>query len=516
MSTTFAFALVLVASSAVTILATLLIASALQARRVEGPQMLSPGGDAAFLFDSGTLVDANPRGRALLDSLHHADAEEQADWSRISRFLAREFPGFGSTLAELPLSRRARLIAEDGRGTELQMDWLEGALRLTVIDTLAEDAAVVLDRLSFRAMQEEVAQLRQLTEAAPLLSWREDARGRITWANEQYLKHLARSGAGDTLSWPLPALFPEDSTAPRRRALPLGKGREAWFDLTRIEEGDEALVYALPADEAYKAERTKREFIQTLTKTFATLPIGLAVFDRTRRLQMFNPALTDLTGLEPEFLLSKPGIEGFLNRMRDKHVLPEPRDYRSWAKRLLEIETAAPQGEFEETWSLHSGQTFRVSANPHPDGALAFLIEDITSETHLNRNTRAELETTQSVLNQIPDALAVFAPNGELVLTNDAFSRLWTLEGEESLGAVTLPQALAGWRDTGGEAEMWQRIALLARPGKGDGAPVRGVMQDPGGSPLQVEARRTSTGALMIGFTESTGARASDRVRATA
>lgn len=260
------------------------------------------------------------------------------------------------------------------------------------------------------------------------------------------------------------------------------------------------LCYALPADDAQRAEIARHDFVQTLTKTFATLPTGLALFDRTRRLQLFNPALTDLTGLETEFLLSRPGIEGFLNRMRDKHVMPEPRDFRSWSKRLLEIESTATAGGFEETWTLPSGQTFHVSATPHPDGALAFLIDDISSEMRLTQTVRAEMDTSQSVLNQLDEAIAVFTAAGDLVLTNTAFTRLWRMEGEESLGAVTLPRALEIWRAAGGDPAMWSRIAALTRPGRGEGPPVQGDLRLGDGPLLRVDARRTSTGALMIAF----------------
>ncbi|MCB1389270.1 MAG: PAS-domain containing protein [Rhodobacteraceae bacterium] len=505
MQTIFALAIVLVSTSALTVFGSLLIAGAVRRPRSGGETPLATtGGDAAFLFDGPTLIDTNPRGAALLDSLRRAEGRGSDEWNRLTQYLAHDFAGLSATLADLPLTRRARLVAAGDRHMELTLDWLDGAMRLTLVDTLAEDGTVVIDRLSYRALQDELALLRQFTEAAPLLMWREDAQAQVTWANGAYLKRVADIGHGETMTWPLPALFePGDEGVARRVSLEShGGASQSWFDVTRGSglAGQGVLSFALPADDAHQAERTKRDFIQTLTKTFATLPTGLAVFDRTRRLQMFNPALTDLTGLETEFLLSRPGIEGFLNRMRDKRVLPEPRDYRSWARRLLEIETSAPAGEFEETWTLPTGQTFRVSANPHPDGALAFLIEDITSETHLTRNTRAEMETMQSVLNQLDDAIAVFAPNGELVLTNTAFSQLWTLEGEDSLGAVTLPEALANWREAGDDAALWTRIAALGRVGAAEAVPVCGAMRLADGERLRVEARRTATGALMIAF----------------
>ena len=505
MQMTFALALVLVGTSALTALAILMIAGALGRPRVRAASSsFGAGGDTAFLFDGQTLLDANPRGHRLLDSLRQTEGEEGTDWTRLTSHLTREFPDLPQALADLPTNRHAKLSGAADRATDLRLDWFEGTQRLTLIDTLAEDGSVLLDRLSYRALQEELTLLRQVSESAPLLLWRETGDGQVNWANGGYLRRASESQRGEGMSWPLPALFPAGEPGPATRVgLPAtGNARAAWFDVTRVPDGDTTLVYALPADDAHKAERTKRDFIQTLTKTFATLPIGLAVFDRARRLQMFNPALTDLTGLEPEFLLSRPGIEGFLNRMREKHVMPEPRDYRTWARRLLDIETSAPGGDFEETWTLPTGQTFRVSANPHPDGALAFLIEDITSETHLTRNVRAEMETSQSVLNQLDTAIAVFAPNGQLVLTNTAFSRLWTLEGEDTLGAVTLPEALENWREAGDDPALWSRIGALSRPGARTAEPVTGVMRLTDGERLNVEARRTSTGALMIAFAQ--------------
>jgi PAS domain-containing protein len=53
--------------------------------------------------------------------------------------------------------------------------------------------------------------------------------------------------------------------------------------------------------EIVRAQQAQKNFVQTLTKTFATLSIGLAIFDRNRQLMLFNPALIDLTALPPIF-----------------------------------------------------------------------------------------------------------------------------------------------------------------------------------------------------------------------
>lgn len=497
------FALLLVATSALTMFAVLLIMGAFRKTPSRATAPGQGGGDPVFLFEGTTLIDANERGVALLATLgKQGNTSSQDVWQRLTQFLSRDFPDLEAVLQDVP-ERERRSVPSRNASAKLEIiaERSNGTLRLTLVDTLAENGVVTMDRLSYRATQDELALLRRLIDTAPFMLWREGSQGQITWANGAYLRSLADDA--ELTTWPLPALFPlGDANATHRLSLTesTGKKRSNWFDVSRVPDEEGHLAFALPADEAHQADRAKHDFIQTLTKTFATLPIGLAVFDRARRLQMFNPALTDLTGLETEFLLSRPGLEGFLNRMRDKRVLPEPRDYRSWARRLLDIETTAPTGGFEETWTLPTGQTFRVSTNPHPDGALAFLIEDITSETHMTRHVRAEMETSQSVLNQIDSAIAVFAANGQLVLTNTAFSKLWTLEGEDALTAVTLPEALENWREASNNPQLWTRIASLTRPNSDEPVPVTGIMALPDGERLSVEARRTETGALMISF----------------
>ena len=505
MDSTLASALVVFGASAVTALAVVLIAAALVRGPARSPQPGLGGNrlDAVFLFSDDVLIDANDRGEALLSSLAGAGGGAVGDgsaWTRLSRYLATGFPDLRDQLLTLSRCRRLDLTAGDGSGLALRAEWLDGTARLTLADTAAEEGGVMLDRLSHRALEEELSILRRVCDLSPILTWRENAQGQVIWANGAYLQQLIEAGHGGAISWPLPPLFAGgDPGKPQRVSLRLPGGREAWFDLQRATDDKGQLVFALPADAAYRAERAKRSFIQTLTKTFATLPIGLAVFDRHRRLQLFNAALTDLTGLEPEFLSSRPGMEGFLNRMRGKRILPEPRDYESWARRLMEAERGGEPREFEETWSLPSGQTFRVSVRPHPDGALAFMLEDISSEVCLSRNFRAELENGQAALNLLDAAIAVFAANGQLVLTNSAFGRLWGLSSEESLAVVTLREALDLWREGCAESDLWDELGKMGQPRVGR-ANVTGPVTLQSGVLFTLRARRASSGALLVAF----------------
>jgi hypothetical protein len=98
-------------------------------------------------------------------------------------------------------------------------------------------------------------------------------------------------------------------------------------------------------------------------------------------------------------------------------------------------------GLFEETWSLPGGQTYRVIGRPHPNGALAFMFEDISHEMSRTRRYRADVELGQSVIDAVEDAVAVFSQGGQLVMSNHAYAQLWqhdpqVLLSEASVGTL--------------------------------------------------------------------------------
>ena len=82
-----------------------------------------------------------------------------------------------------------------------------------------------------------------------------------------------------------------------------------WYEISATGSDGGMVFYALPADRLAPAEATLRDFMQTLTKTFAQLPIGLAIFDSSRILQLFNPALLDLTGRRKDATAGLGGVD---------------------------------------------------------------------------------------------------------------------------------------------------------------------------------------------------------------
>jgi PAS domain-containing protein len=422
-----------------------------------------------FLVRNSEVIDASFGAKRILSST----AGPTTDFERLKLYLSLHFDDETALLAPSDAVGDLSQVARDGQ-SQVSRETAGETVRLKV--SFVEDRNPNRDDIhSIRALESELSMLRTNTSAAPFLLWRQNQAGEITWVNRAYLETVrAYCEPGSDLIWPLPRLFPSlqplvDATdgEPQRIAVH-GKGttEDTWYDCHITSIGQDILCTAIPADEAVRAENRRREFTQTLTKTFAELAIGLAIFDRSRRLVLFNPALLDLTNLPTDFLTSRPSMVSFLDRLRENRVMPEPRDYRTWRTAIAELEAAAADGTYSETWSLPDGQTYHVTGRPHPDGAVALLLEDISAEMSLTRRFRAELEQSQAVLDTVDDAVALFSPAGQLILSNESYRQLWQTDPDGTLGVIDLTEVTRRWHALTTPTPVWGDFRDFAQQGQ--------------------------------------------------
>ena len=138
--------------------------------------------------------------------------------------------------------------------------------------------------------------------------------------------------------------------------------------------------------------------------------------------------------------------------------MPEQKDFASWRRKLGELEEGARDGTYEENWQLPSGKIFRVTGRPHPQGALAFLFEDISTAIMLERKYRSELELSQATLDRMSEAVAVFDASGTLVFVNSAFEALWGLDPMERLDGPGVAAMAAFWAERCAPSDAWARL----------------------------------------------------------
>lgn len=323
-----------------------------------------------------------------------------------------------------------------------------------------------VETATLNALQSELLDLRAALDTGVVPMWREDDAGQVTWANAPYFDLVERSRGGQAPGWPLPRVFasgldhiPSEGTISRCKLEMPDRDEPTWYEISRDPmPGGLSLFTAQPADRLVRAETGLREFLQTTTKTFAALPVGLAVFDRKRQLVTFNPALVALTQAGAQFLSSRPDLRSFLDQLREQKRMPEPRDYISWRNDIAQLEEGAENGTYRQLWELPEGKTFRVMGRPHPDGAIAFMFEDISAEVSLTRQFRADLEMFQAVLDAVPAAIAVFQADGAMIGANEGYGRLWGQDPQILAQMPHLDQACADWAERCAPSDVWAAV----------------------------------------------------------
>lgn len=414
---------------------------------------------SVFLFEGTDLVDASPSAEYIFAEAPPAGT----DWDRTLAALGPLFPRLATAIGRVDGMGSVTLRSQDG-ASRLVAEAIDRRVRITVMEAGGGASEVMLDPGIFRSVLRELDLLRSITSRIPFPIWRQTSDGEITWSNRAFLD-LGRQIADDDQAptWPPRAIFPADPVSELSRDLGVRRvsvrcprnEQDLWFECRSTEIDEEILFTAIGIDATVAAEKQLRDFMQTLTKTFSHLTTGLAVFDRHRRLALFNPALTDLTGLPVDFLAARPTLYSVLDRLRDRRMVPEPKNYGSWRRQIADLEAAAVDGTFSETWSLPENRTYRVTGRPHPGGALAFLMEDISAEMSLTRRFRSELELGQAVIDAFDDAIAVFSPNGTLSMVNAAYQALWATDVGDTIDLPTVTEISRHWMARSEATPLW-------------------------------------------------------------
>ena len=409
-----------------------------------------------FLFEGADLTSTTPSAEDLI-----SDQTDGADWLRLHAALIDRFPTFPPEPDSVPpVGSTVFEPVDDDDPWRVLVEPIADTLRVELVPREPIEAGNNVISFVHRGVMHELRQLRTITSGAPCPMWKVNAEGREVWHNPAYATlYQAALGTTPVASAPLFADHREGDASSGRYRLALSDGRQTgWYDVTGLPHNDGALFYALDVAPIVTAEATQRNFVQTLAKTFAQLSIGLAIFDRDMRLVLFNPALIDLTGMPADFLSARPNLLSFFDRLRDARVMPEPKNYSGWREQMAAMVAAANDGEYCETWSLSTGSTYRVSGRPHPDGAVAFLIEDISAEVSLTRRFRSDLELGQSILDAMSDAVAVFSAGGVLSVTNAAYCTMWGTDPDNSFAETTIIDCLRDWQRLSDPSPHWGEI----------------------------------------------------------
>ncbi|MDF2232493.1 PAS-domain containing protein [Albimonas sp. CAU 1670] len=493
------------------------------------------GEEAALTFriDEGRAVARSRASRAFLGGERRALAD----------FAARLTPVEG--IADLAVALRAleadgrpfRGLADDAEGRSWEVSGRPAAGEAQVTLLPAGAARREIARLSgmLAMLADDRDQAAEALEVAPLLAWRRSPSGRVIWGNALYRRMTGAADAFGSDAAPLPELHHDGAGGRgvreasarldgRRAVFDARTGERRWFEMREISSADGGLLgYGADAAPAVHAEGALRRFVETLTETFAHLSIGLAIFDRETRLGLFNPAFADLMHLDPAWLAGRPSLPDVLERLRASRRMPDHEDFRTWRAGMLELfgaDGAQERPERTEVWHLPGEEQIRVVARPHPQGAVAFLFEDVSEAARLERRFATETEIRRAVMDRLEEGVAAFGPDGAARFVNPAFAAIWGTSppGSEDASAaifaaaegasaetLRLPQAMAMFRARSPSSPAWDRLAaFFAAPTERAAWSEEASLID--GRRLRVRVAALPDGSILVAFTDVTDA----------
>ncbi|MDQ7071989.1 MAG: hypothetical protein Q9M48_14880 [Rhodobacterales bacterium] len=231
----------------------------------------------------------------------------QTNWSRIREIMAPRFPGFPA-FAEVSDATGQLISPAEGNDDNGQVltEWWDGMIHVELVE---QDNNETTDQHKLALLQHELTTLRIAIKDAPYPVWQTDGAGNVIWTNaaydtlhEEVIADQAVEEDTQIKLFDLNCVDGVDVTRSRTALNTIRSENQRWYDVSIVRNGDTCMNYAIDVNAVVNAEIAQRNFVQTLTKTFAHLSIGLAIFDRNRQLALFNPALIDLTALPADFL----------------------------------------------------------------------------------------------------------------------------------------------------------------------------------------------------------------------
>ncbi len=398
-----------------------------------------------LLFHKKTLIDADDRVWALLPQ-----GVEAPNWDHVREVFRPIFPNWPTTPDIEPGTSK--------KHDRLTLKRTGDVIRVTIFTS--EESAT--DWLSVHMEQALAERTHAAIAVAPYLVWSVSAEGEFLWGNDAFLTYADAYGGARSFSEHLDHhLSAHETERPKRIELAaqrLNSRQDRWIEVTTRKTETGRFYFAAGIDAMIRAEAAQRNFVQTLSKTFANLTTGLAIFDRDRRLALFNPALIDLSDVPIEFLSARPAMFEFFDKLRDSRFMPEPKNYDDWREGMAKLVAAASDDRFRETWTLSTGQIFDITGQPYPDGAIAFLFNDITAEVSLTRGFRTELDTMQSVIDTLNDAIAVFNQQGSLTLCNATYAEQWNVEPDACVAETSIVDATQSWKTAFHPSPLWPEL----------------------------------------------------------
>lgn len=361
-------------------------------------------------------------------------------------------------------------------------------------------------------LKREAEALQAVLEASAFPAWMRDTAGRLTWTNSAYARALEVADAGVAVERNLELLDGAGrhavtkarmaNTTLQARMPIVVAGNRRIFDVLDMPMRDGSVGLAIDVSEQEQMRADLARAIEFHARTVDQLATAVAIFGPDKRLSFYNAAYRELWGFDATFLDSRPDDGQILDQLRSQRKLPEQADWRSWKRDLLSSYTSLETRK--HWWYLPDGQTIRVLANPHPQGGVTYIYENVTERLELEKNYNALIRVQGETLDHLSEGVAVFGSDGKLRLSNPAFGQLWQLDAAMVAATPHIGEVIAVCQRLHDDAETWARLKGAVTGLAENRARTEGRMIRRNGSILDYASVPLPDGATMVTFLDIT------------
>lgn len=456
----------------------------------------------------------NPAG-ILMEGLADYEARsaggEETTLRRRFHDLAQKGQPFSLTI----LGPSGRFLEVDGRpaGTQLVI-WLSDA----TIRGLEESGARGRIEEARRLVSQDPMAFLDMLGRAPFPAWRMNASGRLEWVNQAYVAAVEGKALDEVLQEQIAldntmidqaqrATSDGEVVSDGRVVVIEGRRRALQFQVFPVSGG--AAGFAIDVTEGEEAKAALKRFRRAHDETLNHMAEAVVVFDRSQRLNFYNTAFSRLFKLDDAWLNDRPAHGQFLDRMREKRLLPEQADYADWrSHELARYDQPSTEETPDELWPLPDGRTLRVARQRHPLGGLMLIFEDKTDEMALTARYNTLINVQRATLDKLHEAVAVFGANGRLQLHNNAFEDLWGFEAVELDGQPEFDAVAETCASLFADDRVWTDIkGRVTDPSPQARKQVTGEMRRSDGRVLTYLTRPLPDGATLICWDDVTDSR---------
>ncbi len=275
-----------------------------------------------------------------------------------------------------------------------------------------------------------------------LCFWLTDLKGKLVWANSDYIRSVGGEGLAEVLKKQI-ILLPETQefikplaenkcTQCNQSFYVSINGKRCYLDCLAVK--DQSFIFFLAIDRT-EEQLSKKEILnykKTHDAVLNSLNEAALVFDSNKKLRFYNHSFVKMFDFQEQDLDHHIFHGDLLDRLREARFLPDQEHYEQWKlSQLNRYETVQENSEEDELWNLPDGRMLKITHMLYPMGGLLLLFDDITNQINLEARYNTLIKVQTATLDKLNEGIAVFKSDGCLKLYNKSLLEVWRVENNE-------------------------------------------------------------------------------------